>query len=180
MNTKTQAQTDSDASFFRELCKPANDAFDELERDYPKLFAEPPQELPRERDKAFQEELNAYENQRFDNVTSLTLAPKPWEPQEETVACEPPQEQTVAQECDECQHPISRHEPGGCTYGRTIEVEGIEMSGECGCQAVMVELDEQEKHDIVADERKKKAAEIDERNRQIDRDIEYLEWVRRL
>jgi hypothetical protein len=132
MNTKTQAQTDSDASFFRELCKPANDAFDELERDYPKLFAEPPQE------------------------------------------------QTVAQECDECQHPISRHEPGGCTYGRTIEVEGIEMSGECGCQAVMVELDEQEKHDIVADERKKKAAEIDERNRQIDRDIEYLEWVRRL
>jgi len=44
MNTKTQAQTDSDASFFRELCKPANDAFDELERDYPKLFAEPPQE----------------------------------------------------------------------------------------------------------------------------------------
>jgi hypothetical protein len=99
MNTKTQAQTDSDASFFRELCKPANDAFDELERDYPKLFAEPPQELPRERDKAFQEELNAYENQRFDNVTSLTLAPKPWEPQEETVACEPPQEQTVAKEC---------------------------------------------------------------------------------
>jgi len=97
MNTKTQAQTDTDCDWLRELCRPpverfnaVCDAIETAQREH-KSF--------RERDKTFQEELNAYENQRFDNVTSLTLAPKPWEPQEETVACEPPQEQTVAKEC---------------------------------------------------------------------------------
>jgi hypothetical protein len=44
-------------------------------------------------------------------------------------------------ECGECFHPISDHSKNGCEHDRSIEVEGIQIDGECGCREHAAETD---------------------------------------